>query len=121
MTEDTYLTVADIAVSPHGPATIDVVIQPMVLWLWVGGAVTAFGAALAAIPGRRRRRSDGADHSGHEDHADHADQRTATSRANVADELADASVARPNGSRAGRPKPAEPGMEPSPVGAGAGS
>ena len=57
VTEDTYLTVADIQVSPHGPATIDVVIQPMVLWLWVGGAITAFGAALAAIPTRRRRSS----------------------------------------------------------------
>jgi cytochrome c-type biogenesis protein CcmF len=55
--EDTYLTVADIDVSPHGPATIDVVIQPMVLWLWVGGAITAFGAVLAAIPSRRRRGS----------------------------------------------------------------
>ena len=57
VSEDTYLTVADIQVSPHGPATIDVVIQPMVLWLWVGGAITAFGAALAAIPTRRRRSS----------------------------------------------------------------
>jgi cytochrome c-type biogenesis protein CcmF len=54
--EDTYLTVANIDVSPQGPATIDVVIQPMVLWLWVGGALTAFGAVLAAIPSRRRRR-----------------------------------------------------------------
>jgi cytochrome c-type biogenesis protein CcmF len=58
VTEDTYLTAADIAVSRNGPATVDVVIQPMVLWLWVGGAITAFGAALAAIPTRRRRRSD---------------------------------------------------------------
>jgi cytochrome c-type biogenesis protein CcmF len=55
--EDTYLTLADIDASPHGPATIDVVIQPMVLWLWVGGALTAFGAVLAAVPIRRRRGS----------------------------------------------------------------
>ena len=27
----------------------------MVMWLWVGGAVTAFGAVLAAVPTRRRR------------------------------------------------------------------
>ena len=47
--------VADIDLSAHGPATIDVVIQPMVLWLWVGGAITAFGAVLAAAPSRRRR------------------------------------------------------------------
>jgi cytochrome c-type biogenesis protein CcmF len=52
--EDTYLTLADVEL-PHGPATIDVVIQPMVMWLWVGGAVTAIGAALAAVPSRRRR------------------------------------------------------------------
>ena len=30
----------------------------MVLWLWVGGAITAFGAVLAAIPSRRRRGSE---------------------------------------------------------------
>ena len=27
----------------------------MVVWLWIGGAVMAFGTALAAFPGRRRR------------------------------------------------------------------
>jgi cytochrome c-type biogenesis protein CcmF len=53
--EDTYLTLADIDALPHGPATVDVVIQPMVLWLWVGGGLTAFGAVLAAVPVRRRR------------------------------------------------------------------
>jgi len=55
--EDTYLTLADVDLSRNGSATIDVVIQPMVMWLWVGGAITAFGAVLAAIPSRRRRRS----------------------------------------------------------------
>ena len=29
-------------------------VQPMVLWLWVGGFVMAFGTVLAAFPGRRR-------------------------------------------------------------------
>jgi cytochrome c-type biogenesis protein CcmF len=52
--EDTYLTLANVDL-PRGPATIDVVIQPMVMWLWVGGSITAFGAVLAAIPTRRRR------------------------------------------------------------------
>jgi cytochrome c-type biogenesis protein CcmF len=52
--EDTYLTLANVEL-PSGPATIDVVIQPLVMWLWVGGTITAFGAVLAAIPGRRRR------------------------------------------------------------------
>ena len=53
--EDTYLTLANVDLSPRGPATIDVVVQPMVMWLWVGGTITAFGAVLAAIPSRRRR------------------------------------------------------------------
>jgi len=107
--EDTYLTVADIVLARHGPATIDVVIQPMVLWLWVGGAVTAFGAVLAAIPARRRRVS--ADRSG-------------SRSSGQADGL-------PNGSRAGEsfdsgnvPESAEagePGAQPAPVGAGAGT
>jgi len=30
----------------------------MVMWLWVGGVVTAFGALLAAVPSGRRRRRD---------------------------------------------------------------
>src|ERR1019366_2204459 len=48
--EDTYLTVADIDLSPHGPATIDVVIQPMGPRLSRGGAPTAFRARLAETP-----------------------------------------------------------------------
>jgi hypothetical protein len=28
----------------------------MVMWLWVGGVITAFGALLAAVPGPSRRR-----------------------------------------------------------------
>ena len=55
--EDVYLTLANVDLAPHGAATVDVVIQPMVMWLWVGGALTAFGALLAAIPSRRRRGS----------------------------------------------------------------
>ena len=33
---------------------IRVVDQPMIVWLWTGGAVMAFGALLAAFPGKRR-------------------------------------------------------------------
>ena len=35
--------------------TLRVIIQPLVLWLWVGGGVIAVGTFLAAFPGRRRR------------------------------------------------------------------
>ena len=38
------------------PVTLRVIIQPMALWLWIGGGVMAFGTVLAAWPGRRRRR-----------------------------------------------------------------
>ena len=32
-----------------------VIIQPLVLWLWIGGGLIALGSILAAFPGRRRR------------------------------------------------------------------
>jgi len=34
---------------------VRVIVQPMIVWLWTGGAVMAFGSILAAFPGRRRR------------------------------------------------------------------
>jgi cytochrome c-type biogenesis protein CcmF len=39
-------------------AVIRVIVQPMVVWLWIGGIVMAIGTALAAFPGRRRRPED---------------------------------------------------------------
>jgi cytochrome c-type biogenesis protein CcmF len=42
---------------PTGPvAVIGVVVQPMVAWLWIGGAIIALGTFMAALPERRRRR-----------------------------------------------------------------
>jgi cytochrome c-type biogenesis protein CcmF len=35
--------------------TIRVTVQPLIVWLWIGGGVIALGTALAAFPGRRRR------------------------------------------------------------------
>jgi cytochrome c-type biogenesis protein CcmF len=52
---DIYLTISAVSASGKGPASIGVVDQPMVLWLWVGGVLTAFGALLAAVPSGRRR------------------------------------------------------------------
>jgi cytochrome c-type biogenesis protein CcmF len=37
-------------------ATLRVLYEPLVGWIWVGGAVVAFGAVLSLWPGRRRRR-----------------------------------------------------------------
>ena len=39
-------------------ARITVAMKPMILWLWVGGALMAVGTVLAAFPGRRRRAID---------------------------------------------------------------
>jgi hypothetical protein len=52
---DVYLTLVD-ASAADGRATIRVVIEPLVSWLWIGGAVMALGTVLALFPGRARRR-----------------------------------------------------------------
>ena len=54
-TEDVYLTLATVPVG-KGPATIGVIVEPLVMWVWVGGGIMVGGTALAAWPGRRRRR-----------------------------------------------------------------
>jgi cytochrome c-type biogenesis protein CcmF len=57
--EDVYLAPNNLSAKPGDEfATIQIVIQPLVSWLWIGGAVIAGGAVLAAIPGRRRRPTD---------------------------------------------------------------
>ena len=56
--DDVYLTVDALPVKAGGPVTIGVTIQPLVAWLWGGGALLVVGAALAAVPGRRRRPTD---------------------------------------------------------------
>ncbi len=56
--EDVFLTITRLADEPGGEVTLRVIIQPMVLWLWIGGGVIALGTLLAAWPGRRRRPTD---------------------------------------------------------------
>lgn len=55
--EDVYLTLLDIP-DPGEPAVVRITLQPMVVWLWIGGLVMAFGTALSAFPGRRRAPTD---------------------------------------------------------------
>jgi len=33
-------------------------IQPLIVWLWIGGMVIAVGTAMAVVPGNRRRPTD---------------------------------------------------------------
>ena len=54
--EDVYLTL----VSSPGAGkrvTVGVAVNPMVLWLWIGGGVMAFGTIVALLPVRRRERT----------------------------------------------------------------
>ena len=56
--DDVYLRLETPPTDPAGPAVIGVIVQPLILWLWLGGAVIGLGTILAA-GGRRRRRKDG--------------------------------------------------------------
>jgi cytochrome c-type biogenesis protein CcmF len=55
--DDVYLTIDSI---PDKGAvwTIGVVVQPLVMWLWIGGGLVVVGSIFSAIPGRRRRPTD---------------------------------------------------------------
>jgi cytochrome c-type biogenesis protein CcmF len=57
---DVYVTIDAASPTGAGPLTLGIVDQPMVMWLWIGGLLTAFGALLAAVPGRRRRGTEAA-------------------------------------------------------------
>jgi cytochrome c-type biogenesis protein CcmF len=51
--EDLYLTLVS-SPTTADRITLGVAINPMVLWLWIGGGVMACGTALALLPTRRR-------------------------------------------------------------------
>ena len=53
---DLYLTLEPPVKSESGEARVKVFIKPLVMWLWIGGAMMAAGTLLALFPGRRRRR-----------------------------------------------------------------
>lgn len=56
--QDVYLTLANAPTKAGGPAGIDVTVEPLVMWLWTGGALMVLGAGLALVPvGRRRSRA----------------------------------------------------------------
>jgi len=57
LTHDVYLTIAGTQPPEVGSdqVRLEVFYKPMVLWLWAGGLLMAFGTVLAAFPGKRRR------------------------------------------------------------------
>ena len=54
--DDVYLTIDALPAKAGGPVTVGVTVQPLVAWLWAGGGLLVVGSALAAVPGRSRRR-----------------------------------------------------------------
>ncbi len=59
LVRDVYLTLIS-SPSQRDRVTIGVAINPMVVWLWIGGGVVALGTLLALTPSLRRRRPGGA-------------------------------------------------------------
>ena len=56
LTEDVFLALVS---APEGDTvTLKVIVQPLILWLWVGGGLMFVGTFLAAFPGRRRDPTD---------------------------------------------------------------
>jgi cytochrome c-type biogenesis protein CcmF len=53
---DVMLTLLALPETEDDPVSIRVIVQPLVVWLWIGGGVMAFGTLLAAIPSRLWRR-----------------------------------------------------------------
>lgn len=53
---DVYINL--MAFDEHGAsATLRVLVEPLVSWIWLGGAIVVFGAGIASWPPRRRARS----------------------------------------------------------------
>jgi len=52
---DVYLTLISSPVD-GGRVTLGVAVNPMVVWLWIGGGFLAVGTTIALLPGLRRRR-----------------------------------------------------------------
>ena len=58
LTKDLYLTYERRPKDIGGSAQIGFYIQPMTVWLWIGGLIMAIGTVLAIVPGRRRKPTD---------------------------------------------------------------
>jgi cytochrome c-type biogenesis protein CcmF len=54
-TGDVYLSLQHYPTDSDPSIGLRVLVEPLIMWLWVGGFVMVFGTALAAFPGRRRR------------------------------------------------------------------
>ena len=55
LTEDVYLALGPGTDFDAGVVALRVIVQPLIVWLWIGGGLMFVGTFLAAFPGRRRR------------------------------------------------------------------
>ena len=56
--DDVALSVLSFPDELDDAVLIRATVQPLIMWLWIGGGLMAVGTALAAVPGRRRRPTD---------------------------------------------------------------
>jgi cytochrome c-type biogenesis protein CcmF len=54
---DIYLSLQRAPTKADDAIVLRVIVQPLIVWLWIGGLMMVIGTALAAIPGRRRERA----------------------------------------------------------------
>ncbi|MEO6989086.1 MAG: heme lyase CcmF/NrfE family subunit [Aquihabitans sp.] len=57
LTSSVMLSITD-PPTPTGSVAIKIIVQPLIVWLWIGGGVMAVGSVMAAFPGSRRRPTD---------------------------------------------------------------
>jgi cytochrome c-type biogenesis protein CcmF len=57
-TDDVALSLISVPDENSNSITVRVTVQPLVIWLWIGGLVMALGTLLAVFPGRRRNPTD---------------------------------------------------------------
>jgi cytochrome c-type biogenesis protein CcmF len=57
LTDSVLLSITD-PPTATGSVALKVIVQPLIVWLWIGGSVMAVGSVMAAFPGQRRRPTD---------------------------------------------------------------
>jgi cytochrome c-type biogenesis protein CcmF len=58
LTQDVYLALLPADTTGGDTIGLRVIVQPLVVWLWIGGILMFVGTSLAAFPGRRRDPTD---------------------------------------------------------------
>jgi len=53
--DDVYLTLEETSATHGGSVLLGIVVEPLVIWLWIGGITVGFGTMLAIIPERKRK------------------------------------------------------------------